>query len=127
MLKFLLNGKGGRKVIGLGLELGNVTNLQRQLPIIVHGEELGVANVDVLVCYGHTQAALRSYIEGELRLAIDDRTEVRGDSSPPAMSLLFDDLLVHVRERGRLEGWEQSKTDELVALYEDRFARAVAH
>lgn len=57
MIRWSATGLGGRKVIGLGIEEGNIERLKDGKPILVTGEALGFAG-DIFITYGEDKAAL---------------------------------------------------------------------
>lgn len=59
MIKFTSN-KGNKKLIGLGLEAGNVEKLMNGQPIFVRGSDVGEVS-DILIFYGATKEQM---IEG---------------------------------------------------------------
>ncbi len=72
MVKFTADGDDGRKLIGLGIEEGNVARLKQNRPIVVHlddheGINLGLP-IDIMIWYGETHeelvAEVRPYISG---------------------------------------------------------------
>ena len=57
MIKFILQGDTGKKVIGLGLSEENVARLKKDKPILVKGQDLGVEH-DIVVLYGETEESI---------------------------------------------------------------------
>lgn len=58
MIKFLVNGKNGGQLVGLGLSEGNIKNLKEGKPILIKLDELGIEGIDVLIHYGETEEAI---------------------------------------------------------------------
>lgn len=54
--------RGGREVVGLGIEAGNVERLMNGEPILVKGETVGIP-FDIFIHYGATSDALVSDLE----------------------------------------------------------------
>jgi hypothetical protein len=66
--------KSGRKFVLLGLSEINLIRLRQKKPIVVHGVEVGVPDMETLIiCWGETEDALNK----ELSVMIDERTTVR--------------------------------------------------
>ena len=69
----------GRKFVLLGLSEGNLLRLREKKPMVVHGVEIGVPDLETLViCWGETEEALQK----ELQEFVGPETRVldqRGD------------------------------------------------
>jgi hypothetical protein len=50
------NGK--RQMILLGLSEGNLMRLREKKPIVIHGEEMRMPNLDIIICWGETEDTL---------------------------------------------------------------------
>lgn len=74
MIKLGGTTKSGRKLIILGLSEGNLMRLREKKPLVVHGAEVGVPDLETLIiCWGETEDALAD----ELGDLIDENTKVR--------------------------------------------------
>jgi hypothetical protein len=58
MIKFLVNGRNGAQLVGLGLSQGNIDRLKDGKPIYIHLDELGIEGIDVLIHYGETEDSI---------------------------------------------------------------------
>lgn len=73
MIKALATSADGkRKILVLGISELNVENLKKGHPIHIHGEEIGIP-VDVFICYGKDEDAIRRDLLGDL---ISSETQV---------------------------------------------------
>lgn len=63
MLKFVLSNNEGRRLIGLGLEEGNVTRLRSGQPIVFLGEDVELPGFDFVIFLGEDQAELRRQVQ----------------------------------------------------------------
>lgn len=57
MIRYTATAPNGRRVIGLGLEAGNVERLMNGEPIFIKGESLGIP-FDILIDYAATKNAM---------------------------------------------------------------------
>lgn len=65
MIKFLVDGKNGAKLVGLGLSQGNIDRLKEGKPIYLHLDELGIEGIDVLIHYGETEDKIIEDFKGK--------------------------------------------------------------
>lgn len=54
VIKFVMKGKGNRRVVTFGIDKGNVAQLIEGRPIVVKGEDVGIEGVDIAIVYGTT-------------------------------------------------------------------------
>ena len=74
MIKMGGTTKSGRKLVILGLSEMNLVRLREKKPLVVHGVEVGVPELEMLViCWGETEDALTK----ELGSLIGPETTVR--------------------------------------------------
>jgi len=50
--------QGNRMFIGLGLTKNNVERLQKNRPLIVTGEDVGLGKIDIVIFHGQDEASL---------------------------------------------------------------------
>lgn len=76
MIKFLVSGKDGRRLVGLGLTDENIERLRRNEPIVFDLASVlpGVPGtpVDVLIVHGETHEAIKHQLKEELHLNFPD-------------------------------------------------------
>jgi hypothetical protein len=58
MIKSLMNGKNGAKIVMLGISEENVKRMKAGDPMYLHLDELGIEGIDVLIHYGTTEEAI---------------------------------------------------------------------
>lgn len=58
MIKFLVDGKNGVKLIGLGLSEGNIKRLKAGDSVYIHLDELGFEGLDLTIIYGKTEKSI---------------------------------------------------------------------
>jgi hypothetical protein len=63
MLRFRGHSDDGRILLGFGLSDGNLEKLRERKPIHVKLETMGVAGIDVLICWGPTEQAIADDIQ----------------------------------------------------------------
>lgn len=78
MVKFKAQ-TGNRIVLGFGLTARNVELLKEKKPIHISLDEMGLKNVDIILCYGDTEKALMD----DLQQFIGPDTDIK---NPPKLN-----------------------------------------
>jgi len=58
MIKAICHGKNGRKIALLGITDMNIQKMREGKPIQIHGEEMGLGNLEIWIITGKDEAAL---------------------------------------------------------------------
>lgn len=66
MIKFTVDGEGGRTLVGLGMSEGNVERLKAGMPIFVNLAALGLPPIDIYIFYGETEHDLADMVKPNL-------------------------------------------------------------
>jgi hypothetical protein len=70
MLKVVMGGEGGKRLLLLGLTRENVDRLMTGMPVLVDGQELGLGDFKVGIHYGVDQEALIAEIENNMGIKL---------------------------------------------------------
>jgi hypothetical protein len=73
MVKFTADSDDGRRLIGLGIEEGNVARLKQKKPIVVRLDDPEAINlglpIDIMIWYGATHAELVAEVKPYINAA----------------------------------------------------------
>jgi len=58
MIKAVATGPNGRKIVLLGISNENVKRMNEGKPLHIHGEEMGLGNLEIWIITGKDEAAL---------------------------------------------------------------------
>lgn len=59
MIKAVCHGEKGRKIALLGITDMNIARMREGKPIQIHGEEMGLGNLEIWIITGKDEAALQ--------------------------------------------------------------------
>lgn len=79
MIKFKVDAKNNRKLIGLGITEENVKGLKEGKPIFINGEEVDIPGIDIMVFYGKDEKAIQDSLQNFIGPHTDVRDETKKD------------------------------------------------
>lgn len=83
MVRFIADGDDGKRLVGLGLEKGNIERLMQGKPIRVSGESINMPGIsDIMIFYGETPQALYDIVKPflhptESKIIIDKQLDIK--------------------------------------------------